>query len=173
MAFRNEREMAKVVASRFPKSALEVKVGACIFDIVAYEGKNRIFKIIECKLGTHVTTIGHAFGQISVYTAVLSSFERQFMDAFTSKSPLRYERLMEATKDNTRLSVAFYVALTNGACRHLNVIRSLKHVLPNVGIIRVKDDGQCRSYLRDRGKADSKIAKATPVAINISLQPKA
>ena len=45
-------------------------MGTCILDIVAYEKSSRVVRIIECKLGSHVTTIGHAFGQIHAYTAV-------------------------------------------------------------------------------------------------------
>lgn len=166
---RNEAQMAGAVAQHFTKSAREVKVGDCIFDVVAYDKKEKLFRIIECKLGSHVTTIGHASGQISAYIAVLSDCERErkFINAFTKKVPLRYERLMEATQENTRLRVAFYVALTDSACQQINLIRSLKRLLPTVGIIRVKSDGKCREYLRCDGKKEARLAEATPTVVEI------
>jgi hypothetical protein len=172
MVFRTEFEMAGAVAAHFTKSAREVKVGDCIFDVVAYDKKERLFRIIECKLGSHVTTIGRAFGQISAYIAILSDLERErkFIDAFTKKVPLRYERLMQATQENTQLRVAFYVALTDSACEKTNLIRSLKRLLPSVGIIRVKPDGKCREYLRCNGKRDTKLSEAIPTIIEIMAQ---
>jgi hypothetical protein len=169
---RNEAQMAEAVAHHFTKSAREVKVGSCIFDVVAYDKKEKVFRIIECKFGSHVTTIGHAFGQISAYIAVLSALdgERDFINAFTKKVPLRYGRMMEATRGNTQLHVAFYVALTDSACQQINLIRSLKRLLPNVGIIRVKSDGKCRHYLRCNGKKEAKLAEATPTVVEILPQ---
>lgn len=169
MPFRSEYEMANAVAEHFAKSAQQVKVGDCILDVVAYDKKQRVFRIVECKLGHCARTIGHAFGQISAYIAVLSALEREkdFIDAFTRKMPLRYGRMMEATRNNTQLRVAFYVALTDGACQNIELIRSLKRLLPNVGIIRVKANGKCRDYLRYNGKKEAKLAEAVPTVIHI------
>lgn len=92
------------------------------------------------------------------------------MNSLTKKVPLRYERLMEATLENTRLRVAFYVALKDSACKKINLIRSLKHLLPTVGIIRVKPDGMCRNNLWCDGKKDAKLAEAIPIIVELSSQ---
>jgi hypothetical protein len=167
MSLQNEFQMSLAVADHLPKSAREVRVGNCIFDVVGYDKKERLFHIVECKLGDHATSIGHAFGQISAYYAVLSALGRDFLNAYTKKVPLRYERLMEATHDNRQLRVAFYVALTDDACKNVELIRSVKKLLPNVGIIRVKPDGRCRRYLKRNGKKDPKLAVATPIVVEI------
>ena len=167
MALRTEADMAEAVARRFKNSAREVRVGNCIFDVVAYDKQQKLFTVIECKLGGDVTSIGHAFGQISAYYAVLSALGRDFINAFTKKVPLRYERMMEATNENRQLRVAFSVALTQKACTRIELIRSVKHLLPAVGIVRVKPDGSCRDYLRLNGKKDLKVAKAVPAIVEI------
>ena len=159
--------MSQAVAKHLPKSTREVRVGSCIFDVVGYDKSEQLFQIVECKLGDHATSIGHAFGQISAYYAVLSALGRDFLNAYTKKVPLRYERLMEATHDNRQLRVAFYVALTDEACKQVELIRSVKKLLPNVGIIRVKANGRCRTYLRCNGKKDPKLAEATPTVVEI------
>jgi hypothetical protein len=170
VTLRNEHKMAEAVAGHLKNSAREVRVGSCIFDVVAYDKNEKLFSIIECKLGSHVTNIGHAFGQISAYYAVLSVLGRDFIDAFTKKVPLRYERMMEATDGNRRMRTAFYIALTDVACEEVDLIRSMKHLLPNVGIIRVKDDGRCRRHLKVNGKRDLKLAEAVPTFVEIIRQ---
>jgi hypothetical protein len=161
--------MAEAVAGHFKNSVREVRVGSCIFDVAAYDKKEKLFSIIECKLGSHVTSIGHAFGQISAYYAVLSALGRDFINAFTRKVPLRYDRMMEAVAGN-QLRVAFYIALTDQACEQIELIRSMKRLLPNVGIIRVKDDGRCRNNLKAGGERDSELAKAVPTVVKILLE---
>ena len=54
---------------------------------------------------------------------------------------------MEATDNYRRIRIAFYVALTEKACKRVDLLRSMKKLLPDVGIIRVKPDGHCRHYL--------------------------
>jgi len=167
VTIQTEAQMAEAVARQLRRSAREVKVGDCIFDVVAYDKAERLFKLVECKLGSQATTIGHAFGQIAAYYAVQSARGRDFLDAFSKKVPLRYERLMEATNENRHIRVAFYVALTDEACERVDLIRSVKRLLPMVGIIRVKPDGSCREYLRVRGHKECKLAQALPVVVEI------
>jgi len=167
VTLRNELQMSQAVARHVAKSAREIRVGNCIFDVVGYDKRETLFRIVECKMGDHATSIGHAFGQISAYYAVLSALGRAFLNGYTRKVPLRYERLMEATHDNRQLRVAFYVALTDKACKQVELIRSVKKLLPIVGIIRVKEDGRCRTWLRSDGKKDSKLAEAMPTVVEI------
>lgn len=164
---RAEVDMQKAVEQHFKNSTREVRVGSCILDIVAYDKEERLFSIVECKLGSDITSIGHAFGQISAYYAALSGLGRDFIDRFTKKVPLRYERIMEATHDNRELRVAFYVALTDAACEKTELIRSIKRLLPGVGIIRVKPNGKCRGNLKCNGKKDPKLAEAVPMTVEI------
>jgi hypothetical protein len=63
--------------------------------------------------------------------------------------------------------VAFYVALTHEACKRVDFIQAVKALLPTVGIIRVKPDGKCRSFLMNEGQKDWELAKARPTTITI------
>ena len=74
---------------------------------------------------------------------------------------------MEATDDYRHIRVAFYVALTNDACKRVALLRAIKKLLPDVGIIRVKSDGYCRFYLRVNGKKDMEIAKPRIVTVKL------
>ncbi len=159
--------MAKAVARRLRRSVRELRVGNCIFDVVGYDKQAKLFKLVECKLGSSPTSIGHAFGQIAAYYAVLTDRGRDFVDAFTRKVPLRFNRQMEATDQARRIRVEFYVAFTDKACTQVELIRAVKKLLPNVGVIRVKRDGKCRDYLRDRGRKDRKLAQARATVVEI------
>jgi hypothetical protein len=154
--------------SKFPKSAREIRVGDCVFDVVAYDKQEKLFRLVECKRGSQATSIGHAFGQIAAYWALLADKGQDFLDAFSRKVSLRFHRLMEATDGARRFRVAFYVALTDEACQRVDLLRSLKRLLPDVGVIRVKRDGKCRDYVRDRGRKDFKLALAQPTVVKIS-----
>jgi hypothetical protein len=162
-----EFQMALAVASGFKYVTRELKVAECIFDVVAYDKTERLFTLVECKLGTKPTSIGHAFGQIAAYSAILCEHGRAFLKAFTKRVPLNYERQMEATDEGRRFRVAFYVALSDSACKRVELIRSVKKLLPTVGIIRVKPDGKCRPHLHVNGRKDSKLATASPTLIDI------
>ncbi len=159
--------MADAVARGMPRSAREIRVGDCKFDVVSYDKKEKLFRLVECKLGSKAATIGHAFGQVAAYYAVLSTKGRAFLDAFSKRVPLRYRRMMEATNENRRIRVAFYVALTDKACKHVDLIGAVKTLLPSVGILRVKPDGKCRAYLRRNGKKDFKLAEARPMTVEV------
>jgi len=159
--------MATSVGRRFKHSTRELKVAECILDVVAYDKTKRLFTLVECKLGTKPSSIGHAFGQIAAYSAILCEHGKAFLKAFTRRVPLNYERQMEATDGSRKFRVAFYVALTDNACKRIALIRSVKKLLPGVGIIRVKPDGKCRTYLRVKGQKEPTLARAAVMVIEI------
>jgi hypothetical protein len=43
----------------------------------------------------------------------------------------------------------------------------MKKILPNVGIIRVKPNGECKRYLWDGKKKETELAQANAVKIKI------
>jgi len=162
--------MSQAVAWKLGRfAAREVKVGDCIFDVVAYDKKERLFRLVECKKSSKASKIGHAFGQVAAYHATIATLGDQFLDAYSKKipTPMRLKRWMEATDYYRRIRIASYVALTERACKRIGLIRSLKNLLPEVGIIRVKTDGICRSYLRIGKVKDYKVALARPVTVRI------
>ena len=168
---KTEVQMAEAVARQLKNSAREVKVGDCIFDVVAYDKGQRLFRLVECKLGSKAASIGHAFGQVAAYYAVVVDQGYHFVDTFSKKVEprLRFGRLLEAT-EGKQIRVEFYVALTDEACERVDLLRSVKRLLPDVGIIRVKADGRCRDHVHEHGKGDYELAQARPMLIKI-LQP--
>ena len=168
-ATQNESKMSEAVARHLGNSTREVTVGDCIFDVVGYDPELHLFHLVECKMGTRSTKIGKTFGQIAAYCAVLSSQGRDFVEVFSERVHLSFEQLMEATDNANRIKVAFRVALSHDACKErLELICALKKLLPIVGIIRVKPDGQCRDYVWHQGKKDWNLTEATPTNIVIS-----
>lgn len=166
---RKERDMSEAVARHLhlSRSTCELKVKDCAFDVVAYDERNRLFKIVECKMGTSPRSIGRTFGQVAAYCAVLSDSGREFINEFSKRIQLPFERLMEATENNKHIRVEFYVALRQDACKRVEFIQAIKGLLPRVGIIRVKPDGKCRNYLRINGKKVEGLAKATPTRVKM------
>lgn len=168
-----EADMSKAVKDRFKNSTREVHVGSCILDVVAYDKEDRLFNVVECKLGSDITRISQTFGQIAGYEAQISTHPHEFLDAYTRKKEdihLRWLRLMEATDWNRRLRIAFSVALTDEACTHIDLIQSLKKQMPHVGIIRVKADGRCRDHLHVEGRENLELARAIPKPIGLTRE---
>lgn len=163
--------MSDAVACRLGKySAREIKVRHCKFDVVAYSKTDRLFRIIECKKSRIPSGIGQAFGQVAAYSAVLTAFGKEFLNAYSKKldAPMAQRRWIEATDYYRRINVKFYVALTDKACKQIELLRAMKKLLPQVGIIRIKPDGKCRFDLKaENGKKDVAVAEASPVIIRI------
>lgn len=167
----NESEMSQAIAAHLGKyAAREVKLGSCKFDVVSYDKRNKIFRLVECKRSSRPAGIGRAFGQLAAYAATLATTSADdFLTAYSRKlqKPMDYHRWAEATNGHRSVKVAFYVGLTNEACRQIPLLRSLKTIFPKVGILRVKTDGRCRPYLRNKGEADYETARPVPVKIRI------
>ena len=137
------------------------------FDVVAYDKREKLFKLVECKRGSRPVNVGRAFGQLVAYYALVSARGYDFVDAFSRKVHLRYRRWAEATIGG-QVRVAFYVALTDKACKRVDLLRAIRSVLPHIGIIRVKADGHCRNYVKEEdGRKDYELAKARPQVIKI------
>jgi hypothetical protein len=162
-----EKDMEAAIAKSLGKRGLvvgrQVPLGNFRFDIVAYDKTNRVFKVIECKTGSHEATLGKTFGQVSVYSDRIASRADEFVDSSSRKmDKVRFGRWMEATDCGRRIRIELYVALSDAACKDLDCLRRLKRQNPNVGIIRYRKDGTCRYYVREGGKPNHELARPTP-----------
>jgi|ERR1700693_4887228 len=167
---KTESDMSQAVACTLGKyAAREIRVGGCIFDVVAYNKKEKLFSLVESKKSQKATGIGHAFGQIAVYSATIASGGgRPFLKAYSKKVPMHIEEWMRATDNYRRFKVEFCVALTNAACRQVPLLRAMKKILPDVGIIRVRPDGSCRHYIRlGDNKKDLELCQANTTTVKI------
>ena len=165
----HESDMQKAVLRYLgsKRSAREIHLAGCIFDVVSYDKSRKVFKLVECKPATRPSSIGRTFGQVASYYATVVDGGYQFVEAVSRKLQLSFDRLMQATHDATEIHVEFYVALTHEACLKLPLLRSLKQLLPQVGIIRVKPGGACRGNLLVSGKKDKALSTAKPITIRI------
>lgn len=168
-SIKTESHMSQAVAYHLGKyAAREVKIGDCKFDVVAYNKNEKLFNLVECKMSGSSSGIGHAFGQLAAYSATIAAHSAEFLDTYSKKAArIRYSRWMEATDHGRRIRMAFYVALTDDACKRIELLTSLKRILPDVGVFRIKPDGYCKDYLRVGGKKDHKLAKPRPVEIKL------
>src|SRR5260370_32279396 len=170
---KTETQMSQAVACDLGKyAAREVRVGDWIFEVVAYNKKEKLVRLVECKLSRKASGIGHAFGQVAAYSATIAAHGRDFVVAYSKKLvvPMHQGRWMEATDYYRRIRIAFSVALTDSACKRLDLLHSMKKLLPDVGIIRVKPDGRCRHYVRVGKNKDAKLTKPRPVVVEL-LRP--
>jgi len=164
-----EAAIAKSLGKRGMVVGRQVPLGNFRFDIVAYDKPNRVFKVIECKTGSHEATLGKTFGQLSVYSDRIASRVDEFLDSSSRRmEKVHFGRWMEATNCGRWIRIELYVALSDAACKDLDCLRRLKRQNPNVGIIRYKKDGTCRYYVREGGKPNHELARPTPQRIMLS-----
>lgn len=158
----------KKIASQVPLK-LENCVD-CRFDVVAYDKDRGVFWIVECKPTSREVEISNAFGQAATYHSKIQRYPDQFVDsASEEKIIMRYRRWAEATDAGRRIRVELYVALKNEACKNLAAIRDFRKRYPEVGVIRYKEEGTCRDYLRDEKKEkDSALSKAETLTIMLN-----
>jgi hypothetical protein len=150
----------------------ELKLPGCIFDVVGFNPETEDFYLVETKLGSKPAQIGHAFGQMLAYEAVISQDGYEFMARLFDKLNSGQERLtfdtMSRMRESQTVNIYRYAALTDEACRNYQLIRDLKgRMSAPVGVIRY--DGRCRNFLiSDSGAKDYDICKSEPVTIGIA-----
>ena len=167
-----EKKMAKAVA-RWLKSekglaAQEISLGRNRFDVVAYDKKRRVFKVVECKLTSRPTGIGKTFGQLVSYSGVLSKHGYEFVNAASKKlKNMSFNTWMEATSGGKHIHVEYFVALRAQALKDRDLLLSIRKQVPGVGIIRYKDNGQCKDNIWSNGKRDYEVcwAKARKIRL--------
>lgn len=149
------------------QSTTEIELAKCRFDVVGFNAQEECFYIAETKAGSNPTDIGHAFGQILTYEAVISQHGYLFSKEFLRRVHVRDVDAIHNMFTEKHVRVKFFVALTNKACLNYDLIRSLKGRIPHVGIIRIKD--RCKMYLRDEsGQKDERICQSEAIDVNLS-----
>jgi len=142
-------------------------------DVVGYDKEKRTFQVVECKSGDGAAAIRQAFTQLACYRGMIEHRVLTFLNSFTQKSPMRFERLMEATSGGKQIAVEFYVGLTDEACQEsVSLLRRLKERYPHTGILRVKPDGRIRHDVKEaNGTYHPELAQAVPVLFDIPWPP--
>jgi len=134
------------------------------FDVVGYSGEDNTFHIVECKKSAKAAGIGHAFGQLLAYKAVLHQAGFKFLKEVIQHKPELVDLVTEKG-----LQAKFYVALTDDACKNVELLRVMKKYLGDVGIIRIERNGKCRDYInvKEEGK-NYEICKSKTVIVPIT-----
>ncbi len=149
------------------KVAPQVPLENTRLDLVAYDKGRGVFWVVECKPAGREVEIGDAFGQVSTYRSKIERRTDEFIDsASDARIEMRFARWMEATDRGIRIRAEFYVALQDEACKDVACIREFKRRYPDVGIIRHKENGTCKQYIRDEKKQQNfDLARANVVPI--------
>jgi len=138
------------------------------FDVIGYDSDNNTFHIVECKKSTKAAGIGHAFGQLLAYKSVLHQTGYQFLEEFLKRTSVKLtlDDIVGPVTEG-KLRAKFYVGLVEEACKNVDLLRVIKESLPNVGIIRVKENNGCRNYIKIRGEKEYGLCQSKPEDIPI------
>jgi len=106
---KTEAQMSQAVACNLGKyAAREVKVGDCIFDVVAYNKKEKLFRLVECKKSSKASKIGHAFGQVAASgeTGIMSSKKQSSIEAARARARSTPAACSSIRMMSTRISIS-------------------------------------------------------------------
>jgi len=156
----------------------ELNFGGPKFDVVGFSPDSGEFHIVECKKTSRLAGVGQAFGQILAYKAMILDAGEKFLNAF-----LRHLAKDKITRipvysnvalfvDAGKIPIRFYVALRDKACARPDILKLMKRDLKDVGIIRIKEHGQCRDYIRISGEKDYGLCDAARVEVPIATPPR-
>lgn len=143
-----------------------VRLGDLEFDVLTFDKSESKFVAVECMFGGQPKTLAEHFSRANSDFAVAKYGALQF-HALAGKGKSKKGPAWPNTaklKLGIRFSVS--VALMNKVCKRVDLLRSLKQEFPAIGIVRVKMNGQCRDYIRDRN-GDKDVALTASKAVKI------
>jgi len=156
----------------------EFKFREGIYDVVGYNKQENTVYIVECKLGTNITSIGQAFGQILAYKSVLTGRGYEFLlrfyqkyneDVIKRRGYLKIQledwiRILERKKMNFK----FFVAVKEQARRMYKEIISIKSNMNfRIGTLMVTKDGVCTPRFWIKDEIDKKLAETDSIVISL------
>jgi hypothetical protein len=145
----------------------ELEVDDIKFDAVGFSPEEGTFYLVESKVGTDAKDIGHAFGQILAYKAVIRESGRLFLRRFAKKTRDFPPMHMEAITTRRKIPCRFLVALTEDACAKARLIRWIQKTLKKneqVGVIQYSvRSKQCRPYISVDGREDYQFFRSSVV----------
>lgn len=154
----------------------EFKFRKGIYDVIGYNKRENAMYIVECKLGTDIISIGHAFGQIIAYKSMLTGRGYEFLmrfhtryheDVIKTKGYLRIqlEDWMKIIK-RKKMNFRFFVAVKEQARKvYREIISVKKDVNFKIGVLMVTKDGVCTPRFGKGNEIDSKLAENDNVVI--------
>lgn len=150
----------------------------CQFDVIGYNKNENTVYIFECKLGTNITSIGQAFGQILGYKSVLKErgyeflsrfYEKYHEDVIKNKGWLKIKledwiRILNKKKMNFR----FFVVLKDRTKELVKEITLIKRdIKPKIGVLSVTKDGICTPHLVWKKEIDDELIASDKIEISL------
>ena len=149
-----------------------------IYDVVGYNKQENTVYIIECKLGTNVTSIGQAFGQIISYKSLLVERGYDFLTRFYKKynedviktkgyQKIQLEDWMKIINKKT-INFRFFVALKEESKKLWNEIIAIKNNINfKIGLLMVTKIGVCTPRFWINEEVNKKLAENDIIKVPI------
>ena len=172
MKLPNEQKLKCDIAIR------EASFRNCIFDVIGYNKNENTIYIFECKLGTNITSISQAFGQVLGYRSVLKGkgyefltrfYEKYHEDIIKNKGYLKIKledwfRIL----NKRRMDFRFFVVLKEQSKEFIKEIISLREdIKPKIGVLTVTKDGICTPHLLWKKEIDDELITSDKVEISL------
>ena len=139
--------------------------GSFQFDVLAFNKQKFTLMGFECMYGGQPSTLAARFALAYSHLAGVQALglDLSALRRARDKKGTEWPDLTTAKLD-VRFSVS--VVLMDKVCRRVELLRSLKSQFPPIGVMRVKLNGECRDYVRDRhGNTDLSLTTGTSVTI--------
>jgi hypothetical protein len=147
---------------------LNVKLADFQFDVLAFDQSERTFMAVECMYGGQPKTLAEFLAKAASHFAVAKKGVVQFYSLPDKGMSNKNTAWPSAAKLKPGVRFSVSVALMEKVCKRVELLRALKEQFPAVGLLRVKMNGQCREYMRDRnGNKDFALAASTSVRIRV------
>ncbi len=149
-----------------------------IYDVVGYNKQENTMYIVECKLGTNLTSIGQAFGQILAYKSILTERGYEFLSRFYKKyledviKTKGYLKIQledwERIIDRKTMNFRFFVAVKEQARKLYREILAIKKDMGfKIGTLMVTKDGICTPRFWIKKDVDNMLVENDSIAISL------
>ena len=150
----------------------------CKFDVIGYNKNENTVYIFECKVGTDMTSIGRAFGQILGYRSVLKGRGYEFLTRFYEKYQediIKNKRYFKIKLEDwirilnkRKMNFRFFVVLKDQSKEFIKEIISIKgDVKAKIGVLTVTRDGICTPHLIWKKEIDDELITSDKIEISL------
>lgn len=156
----------------------EMGFKSCKYDVIGYNKQENTVYIFECKLGTNITSIGQAFGQILGYKAVLKESGYEFLLRFYEKYHEEVVRNRSGLKikledwieivNTKKMNFKFFTVFREQAKELANEILEIKGDQKfRIGVLTITKGGMCTPHLTWKKEIDNKLIRSDRIEINL------
>lgn len=152
----------------------EMGFKGCKYDVIGYNKQENTVYIFECKLGTNITSVGQAFGQILGYKAILKESGYEFLLRFYEKFheeiirskgwlKIKLEDWIEII-NTKKMNFKFFAVFREEAKELANEILEIKNDQKfRIGVLSITKNGMCTPHLTWKKEIDDKLIKSDKI----------